>query len=47
MICLQVDRPGEALGPLQKYLEGMPKAPDAESIRSLLKTARREVAFRN
>jgi regulator of sirC expression with transglutaminase-like and TPR domain len=47
MVSLQVDRPGEALDPLQRYVEGSPLAPDAEAIRSLLKSARREVAFRN
>ena len=47
MVCLQVDRPGEALDPLQRYVETSPQAPDAEAVRALLKTARREVAFRN
>jgi regulator of sirC expression with transglutaminase-like and TPR domain len=47
MVCLQVDRPGEALEPLQKYIDARPEAADADAIRSLLKSARREVAFRN
>jgi regulator of sirC expression with transglutaminase-like and TPR domain len=47
MISLQVDRPGEALDPLQRYVDTSPDAPDAEVIRRLLKSARREVAFRN
>ncbi len=47
MICLQVDRPGEALGPLQSYVDALPDAPDIAAIQSLLKSARREVAFRN
>jgi regulator of sirC expression with transglutaminase-like and TPR domain len=47
MVSLQVDRPGEALAPLQKYLEVSPDAPDASAIRALLKTARRDVASRN
>jgi regulator of sirC expression with transglutaminase-like and TPR domain len=47
MISLQVDRPGEALDPLQRYVDASPDAPDAEVIRRLLKSARREVAFRN
>jgi regulator of sirC expression with transglutaminase-like and TPR domain len=47
MVCLQADRPGEALGPLGRYVEARPDAPDAQAVRSLLKTARREVAFRN
>jgi regulator of sirC expression with transglutaminase-like and TPR domain len=47
MVSLQVDRPGEALDPLQRYVDVAPDAPDAEVIRKLLKSARREVAFRN
>ena len=47
MVSLQADCPGEALDPLGRYVEARPKAPDAEAIRSLLKSARREVAFRN
>ncbi len=47
MVSLQADRPGEALGPLRRYVEEMPDADDRETIRSLLKTALREVAFRN
>jgi regulator of sirC expression with transglutaminase-like and TPR domain len=46
-ISLQADRPGEALGPLGRYVEERPQAPDVEAVRSLLKAARREVAFRN
>lgn len=44
---LQADRPGEALGPLGRYVDERPEAPDSEAVRSLLKAARREVAFRN
>ena len=47
MVSLQVARPGDALEPLERYLEAQPDAPDAPAIRSLLKSARREVAFRN
>ena len=47
MISLQADHPGEALGPLQRYVEGRPHEPDIPAIRSLLSTARREVARRN
>jgi regulator of sirC expression with transglutaminase-like and TPR domain len=47
MVSLQADRPGEALGPLGRYVEARPKAPDAQAVGSLLKSARREVAFRN
>jgi regulator of sirC expression with transglutaminase-like and TPR domain len=47
MVSLQANRPGEALGPLGRYLEARPGAPDAQAVQSLLKAARREVAFRN
>jgi regulator of sirC expression with transglutaminase-like and TPR domain len=47
MVSLQADRPGEALGPLARYVEARPGAPDAQAVRSLLKSARREVAIRN
>ena len=47
MVSLQADRPGEALAPLGRYVEAKPAAPDAQAVRSLLKSARREVAFRN
>ena len=44
MICLQIDRPGEAIDPLQAYLAALPDADDAETVADLLKTARRIVA---
>ena len=44
---LQANRPGESLGPLERYIVEQPGAPDIETIRSLLKAARREVAHRN
>ena len=44
MLCLQLDRPAEAIDPLQAYLTARPQADDAETIRPLLRTARREVA---
>jgi len=47
MVSLRADRPGEATGPLRRYVEGMPEAPDVEDVRALLKVALREVAFRN
>ncbi len=47
MICLHADRPGEALGPLRRYVESVPDAEDTEAVRSLLKSASREVALRN
>jgi regulator of sirC expression with transglutaminase-like and TPR domain len=47
MLLLRVDRPAEAIGPLQSYLDARPQADDAEPIRSLLRAARRDVAQRN
>jgi regulator of sirC expression with transglutaminase-like and TPR domain len=44
MICLQVDRPGEAIDPLEAYLNAQPKADDADSVTDLLNTAQRIVA---
>jgi regulator of sirC expression with transglutaminase-like and TPR domain len=44
MLCLQLDRPAEAIDPLQAYLDAQPQADDAETIRSVLRAARREVA---
>ncbi|WP_435010147.1 SirB1 family protein [Tundrisphaera lichenicola] len=44
---LQAGRPGEAMGPLERYVRERPDAPDVETIRTLLKVARREVARRN
>jgi regulator of sirC expression with transglutaminase-like and TPR domain len=44
MICLQLERPGEAIDPLVAYLAAMPEADDAEPVRVLLSTARRQVA---
>lgn len=47
MLCLQVDRPAEAIEPLQAYLDARPKAPDANTIFGLLRAVRREVALWN
>ena len=47
MLCLQLDRPADAIGPLQAYLDARPQAEDAEAIRALLRAARREVAMWN
>ncbi|WP_435017377.1 SirB1 family protein [Tundrisphaera sp. TA3] len=47
MACLQADRPGESIGPLQRYLQAMPEADDVEAVRILLRGALREVALRN
>ncbi len=44
MLCLQVDRPGDAVSPLEAYLQARPDADDAEAVGSLLRAARREVA---
>ena len=44
MLCLQVDRPGDALKPLEAYLQARPDAVDADGVGSLLRAARREVA---
>jgi regulator of sirC expression with transglutaminase-like and TPR domain len=44
MLCLQVDRPAEAIAPLQAYLDARPEAPESEQVRALLRAARREVA---
>jgi regulator of sirC expression with transglutaminase-like and TPR domain len=47
MLCLQVDRPGEAIVPLEAYLEARPESDDAAPVRALLRAARREVAAWN
>jgi regulator of sirC expression with transglutaminase-like and TPR domain len=47
MLCLQLDRPAEAIDPLQAYLDARPQDQDAEIVRALLRAARREVALRN
>jgi regulator of sirC expression with transglutaminase-like and TPR domain len=47
MLCLQLERPAEAIVPLEAYLEARPQAYDAEVVRPLLRAARREVALRN
>jgi regulator of sirC expression with transglutaminase-like and TPR domain len=47
MLCLQLDRPAEAIDPLQAYLDARPQAQDADVIRPLLRAARREMAQRN
>ena len=44
MLCLQLDRPGEALAPLESFLGQCPDGEDAESVRALLRAARIEVA---
>ena len=44
MICLQLDRPGEAIDPLRAYLAARPDADDAETVTDLLNTAQRIIA---
>jgi regulator of sirC expression with transglutaminase-like and TPR domain len=47
MLLLRVDRPAEAVAPLQTYLDSRPGEPESEDVRLLLSAARREVAQRN
>lgn len=47
MLCLQLDRPAEAIAPLQSYLEAQPDSEDADPIHTLLRAARREVSTWN
>ncbi len=44
MLCLQLDRPGEAIDPLEAYLSATPESEHTEHLRSLLRTAKRTVA---
>jgi regulator of sirC expression with transglutaminase-like and TPR domain len=44
MICVHSDRPGEAIDPLQRYLDSQADAEDAENVSNLLNAARRLVA---
>jgi len=44
MLCLQLDRPGEAIDPLAAYLKSRPKADDSETVQALLAGARAMVA---
>jgi regulator of sirC expression with transglutaminase-like and TPR domain len=47
MLYLRVDRPAEAIAPLQGYLDASPPDSAAEDVRALLCAARRDVALRN
>ena len=47
MLYLHLDRPAEAVTPLESYLRACPKDEHAETVRSLLRAARREVASWN
>lgn len=44
MLCLQLDRPGEAIDPLAAYLKSRPRAEDSEAVQALLAGARSMVA---
>lgn len=44
MICLQIDRPGEAIDPLKAYLAAAPQADDANAVADLLNSAERLIA---
>jgi regulator of sirC expression with transglutaminase-like and TPR domain len=47
VLYLHVDRPAEAVAPLEHYLDSQPTPPDADEVRALLGAARREAAQRN
>jgi regulator of sirC expression with transglutaminase-like and TPR domain len=47
MLCFKLERPAEAIAPLQAYLAVRPHADDAATIQSLIRAARREVATWN
>jgi regulator of sirC expression with transglutaminase-like and TPR domain len=47
LLYLRVDRPADALAPLQAYLDADPPRPDADHVAELLRAARREAALRN
>ena len=47
MLCLQAERPGEALDPLQSYLESSPTDALVPEISALLAAARRQLASWN
>jgi regulator of sirC expression with transglutaminase-like and TPR domain len=47
LLYLQVDRPAEAIVPLEAYLEACPDNPGADELHVLLRAARRAVAERN
>jgi len=44
MLCLQLDRPGEAVDPLEAYLKARPDADDAKAVGNLLAAARSTLA---
>ena len=47
LLLLRLDRPAEAISPLEAYLETRPDSVDAEDVTALVRIARREVALRN
>ena len=47
VLCLQADRPGEAVGPLQSYLDAAPDGPLSAEITAILTAARRQLAAWN
>src|SRR5205823_10883486 len=44
MLCIQADRPGEAIDPLQAYLDTAPPDDRAQEVRALLEVTRHRVA---
>jgi regulator of sirC expression with transglutaminase-like and TPR domain len=44
VLCIQADRPGEAIDPLQDYLESAPSGDKTDEVRALLEVARRGIA---
>lgn len=47
MLCLRLDRPAEAIEPLQAYLGAVGESEESETLRTLLREARRTVALWN
>jgi len=47
LFALRTDRPAEAVGPLQRFLEARPDGPEADDLRAALRAARRDAAGRN
>lgn len=47
MLYLRMDRPADAIDPLQQYLNALPESEEADDLRALLREARRTVALWN
>jgi regulator of sirC expression with transglutaminase-like and TPR domain len=47
MLCLRMDRPADAIGPLEAYLKDAPASDETGTLRGLLREARRTVALWN